>query len=237
MRIREEMKGMGKGLTLVEILLVVGILAMMVGVMTGSLNPLALINRGKDARRKKDITRIKVAMEGYWADKGCFPTGSLLTDLNSVANCGSRVVFDPWLDNWPCDPNGESYYVFTEEIGCPSWFKVIVDLENRSDRDIPEWWYENDPDSYFIGDGSLSNTDANFGVSSTNVLWYERIIDPTCFGFGRCHYRVLPELGEGSPCQSIAPEGADCAGSSNCYLNGSCFDECKVTCCNYGEPC
>ena len=93
---------------MVEVLLVVAILLIMIGIMTGTLNPLALINRGKDARRKKDIARIKIAMEEYMNDKGYYPFGDLLASLNNEDNCG-EVVFSPWLSSWPCDPNGQSY--------------------------------------------------------------------------------------------------------------------------------
>lgn len=226
---------MKKGVTLIEVLLVVSILVLMVGVTTGALNPIALINKGRDAKRKKDVTRIKIAMEEYMADNGCFPADPFLTELTSEAHCGTDV-FSPWLNSWPCDPNGSSYYLLVEEVDRPGWFKIIVYLENEKDKDIPSWWYDNSPGSYLVGDGSLSNADVNFGVSSTNVLWYERVYPGYCSNTGQCHYAYDCDVnGENCSCNPTLDPTA-CVGD-NCYTDGSCRPACKVSCCEDGQPC
>jgi len=224
-----KIRKLSAGMTLVEILLVMSILLLMIGVMTGTLNPIALINKAKDARRKKDISRIKVAMEEYVADEGCYPVDSLLTELVSEIDCGTDV-FSPWLNSWPCDPNGSPYHLFVEEVDCPAWFKVIVNLENEKDRDIPSWWYDNSPGSYLVGDGSLSNAEVNFGVSSTNVLWYERAYSEYCLSFGQCYSK------ESGGCDDA---GGSCVegGGTYCFLDPSCELECQVSCCSGGHPC
>ena len=222
-----------KGVTFIELLLVVSILLLLVGAMTGAINPMALVNKGKDARRKKDIARIKIAMEGYMADKGCFPTGDLLLNLNNKSYCKSNV-FSPWLSIWPCDPTGSPYVIVVEEgASCPDWFKVFVLLENSKDRDILEWWYDYESGVYVLS-GGYSNATVNHGVSSTNVLWYERTFDPYCLTFEQCHVKEDPSK-EGS-CQPAGVDGVSCSGS-NCYLDGSCFPICKVSCCLNGRPC
>ena len=215
------------GVTLVEVLLVISILLLLVGAMTGAINPIALVNKGKDARRKKDITRIKIAMEGYMADKGCFPSESLLADLNSDVNCG-KGVFAPWLNIWPCDPSGSSYPVVVEGEDCPQWFKVYTLLENSNDRDILEWWFDYEPGVYQLS-GGYSNAMVSHGVSSTNVLWYERFFEEYCFNTGECQERGFVP----GSCQAV---GESCFGD-NCYLDGNCSDECKVSCCENGQPC
>ena len=62
-----------KGFTLIELMVVVTILAIMSMILVGIINPIALVNRGRDARRKKDLARIKTAFEEYYNDKGCYP--------------------------------------------------------------------------------------------------------------------------------------------------------------------
>jgi len=225
---------MKKGLTLIEVLLVMSVLLLMIGIMTGTLNPIALINKGKDARRKKDINRVKIAMEEYMADEGCYPAD--LTELVDEGNCGGGV-FSPWLDVWPCDPNGSPYHLFVEDVDCPAWFKIVVYLENEEDRDIPGWWYDNPPGSYSLVGGSLSNSDVNFGMSSTNVLWYERFFPVYCFNTGQCQESTGGEPGdETRPCQPALPDGTACSGSA-CYLDGNCSRACGVSCCENGQPC
>lgn len=221
---------------MVEVLLVVSILLIMIGIITGTLNPLALINRGKDARRKKDIARIKVAMEEYMNDKGCFPNEAKIAELSDVSNCGGDI-FGPQLGVWPCDPNGSPYHLFVEDVGCPSWFKVIVYLENEKDRDIPDWWYDGSPGSYYVGDGSLSNADVNFGTSSTNVLWHERTFDSYCltlpWNTDGCYRK---KKGEDVGCEH---PGDSCESDDeyDCFLDSACDEKCQVSCCSDGQPC
>ena len=220
------------GFTLVELLVVMAILGIMVGVVTGNLNPIALMNKGRDVRRKKEIREIKTALESYMNDKGCFPTGIVLTDLNNGVNCKSGI-FSAWLPTWPCDPNGEVYPVVTEDADCPQWFKVYTWLENQKDRDVLPWWEALVPGSWRLS-GGYNNSNVNFGVSSTNVLWWERTNEypAYCNNTGQCF-----EISSG--CQPAAPDGKSCSGS-NCFLHGDCnnlYQDCQTSCCENGVSC
>jgi len=130
-----------KAFTLVELLIVIAILLIMIVILIGILNPIALVNRAKDSRRKKDLGRIRVAFEEYFNDKGCYPNDlhpeSWLTNLMSPGNCGSSSVFGKWLRPWPCDPNGDPYEILTGyDDKCPKWFKILATLENKKDSSI-----------------------------------------------------------------------------------------------------
>ena len=219
------------GFTLVELLVVMAILVFLSVGLLATLNPIFQVDKANDARRKKDLAKIRVAFEEYYNDKGCYPTGELLENIKSSANCGSDV-FSPWLPKWPCDPTRKTvYYVFTEEAECPSWFKVITNLSNQSDKDIPGGWYT--LGNYFIGDGTLSTTQVNYGTSSTNTVWYERELSANCVSDGYCYRRSGPSL-----CQNTYkfPDYFACEGS-DCFLEHECKEECQVSCCNMGLPC
>lgn len=164
-----------KGFTLVELLIVMTILAIMTVILIGILNPIAIVNKANDARRKKDLGRIKVAMEEYFSDKGCYPTGTKLSELNNGTYCGSDT-FSPWLSSWPCDPSKRTVYTLVVESGlCPHWFKIYTNLENKQDKDIPAGWM-----SKTIAYRSINSYIYNYGVSSTNVNWYEDMFNPVC---------------------------------------------------------
>lgn len=219
------------GFTLVELLVVMAILAFLVVGLLATLNPIFQVDKANDARRKKDLAKIKIGFEEYYNDKGCYPTGALLTDLKSNSSCGTDV-FSPWIAKWPCDPTRKTaYYLFTEETACPSWFKVITNLNNQSDGDIPIGWYTDD--TFFIGDGNLSTEQANYGVSSTNEVWYERVLSPDCITDGYCYRRSGPSL-----CQNtyIFPDRFNCVGD-DCFLDHQCLPQCQVSCCDGGLPC
>lgn len=224
------------GFTLIEVLVVMAILGMMAVILVGILNPIALTGRGYDARRKKDLGRIKVAFEEYYNDKGCYPTEGISATLRLKSSCGSKTIFSPWLASWPCDPNGEPYYVFVESnTTCPRWFKLITNLENKKDMDIPSGWYEQG--NYYVGDGTLGINQANYGTSSTNVLWYDRAVLAGCGrSGGGCYY-----LARGNVCNAL---GQSCRGG-NCFLSytdiwggtNNCAPFCQVDCCENGLVC
>jgi len=214
-----------KGFTLVELLIVMAILLMMATMMVGTLNSVGIFNKARDARRKKDIGRIKIAFEDYYNDKSCYPSPTIVSNLMLATNCGTGV-FKPWLPSWPCDPNGTPYQIATDAFGvnaCAKWFKVLTKLENKSDADIPVGWNQGDGWEYYTLGGSATSATANFGVSSPNVVWSDVRIDPECEAYSGCYYR--PDIGL---CNSIT----GCVGP-NCYL-GLCQDKCRMECCGSG---
>lgn len=209
-----------KGVTLVEVLLVMTIIVILATMMTGAINPIALVGRANDSKRKKELGRIRVSFEDYYNDKNCYPTQGVVDGLVNQANCGSSI-FSPWMNSWPCDPETKQpYYVYTEDLGCPDWFKVITNLGNENDTDIPEGWYDNQ--YYHIGDGSLGVDDVNYGTSSTNVNWYDYVLSGDCDDV--CKRKTGPD-----GCDAVA----SCIGNS-CYIGVGCPAECQVASC--GSP-
>lgn len=207
------------GVTLVEILVVMAIIVLLAMAMVGGVDPIGLVNKARDAQRKKDVNRIKVAFEEYYNDKGCYPDSETISLLTASANCGSKV-FSPWLSTWPCDPNKIPYTIMTGyDNKCPKWYKILTSLENKNDKDI----FADLTEINNIGTGA---TDLNYGVSSGNISVSEETAknDPYCVNLGNCYY--YPEANK---CNRIS---VGCAGS-NCYL-GECSNKCKVSCCGRG---
>lgn len=215
-----------KGFTLTELLVVVSILAIMSVILVGIINPIALVNRGKDARRKKDLARIKTAFEEYYNDKGCYPDQSKVDELNGITSCGSMVVFAPWLAPWSCDPDGDPYeVVVAPSIGvaagvCPNVFRAYTTLDFAADRDIPDGW------GVTARADMYTSSPVNYGVSSLNVNWYENTEYPAICTInfdGVCHW-VNPGPGLSAV--------TSCTGS-NCYWSNDL--SCQTDCCVQGE--
>jgi len=213
-----------KGFTLVEILIamaiVIALAIMMVGIFV-VINPMA---KGRDSQRKKDLNRIKQAFEEYFNDKGYYPSGTLLTDLEDKSNCNSTSVFSPYLSPWPCDPNGNPYKIIMET----DKFRVLTNLENKDDSGIPKDWYTR-KDIFITG---LIKKNINYGVSSPNILWYENYINPSCD-------TTICLSSRGTGCNSV---GSGCNGD-NCYYaeifpdgsrGGDCVSKCQTFCCGAG---
>lgn len=157
-----------KGFTLVELLIVMTILAILVVSMVAAINPAALANKGQDAEMKKDLLRIRVAFEEYYSDNGCFPTQAKVDELMLKENC-NKPIFSPWLPSWFCGPGDDPYKIAVDQSVCPKWYKVLANLRNKKDDVIPIGWY----DGVKTITGGYTNSDANYGISSQNILWSE----------------------------------------------------------------
>lgn len=213
-----------RGYTLVELIIAVTIVVVLAMMMVGALNPQSLIGKANDSRRKKDIKRIKVAFEEYYNDKDCYPKGYDFANFT----CGSGD-FAPWLPIWPCDPKKTHYLIYVEASGCPKWYKIATKLENLNDSDIPKVIPSK------MG-GEITNVTANYGVSSSNIMWNQ------IFSSNEC--KTPPTI----DCFSLTPrcnnattnKGERGCSGDNCYLGNknpdrdNCLEECKVSCCGNG---
>jgi prepilin-type N-terminal cleavage/methylation domain-containing protein len=212
-----------KGFTLVEIIIVMAIIIIFATMMVGIFNAIGVTNKGRDAQRKKDLRRIKIAFEEYFNDKGYFPDD--VDTWNIKSNCSSDV-FSPYLKSWPCDPNSKPYKIVIDL----NEFRVITNLENEKDKDIPDGWYDN-MDFDLMG---WTINDVNYGVSSTNILWYEIGVGVNadcdinvCLSdiSGNCSHIQTDEDGDGKYCF-----GSFCYYYDNSN-GGSCTTKCRTTCC------
>lgn len=212
-----------KGFTLIELMLVMVVLVILMIIMVGTINPTVLINKGKDARKKKDVGRIKVAFEEYFNDKGCYPTVAMLANLMEKSNCSSNI-FSPWFSSWPCDPNGNPYRLAVEEVPCPHWFKIFAKLENTKDSDIPDGWGS----TQHVGSltYNYNGDEVNFGTASTNVWWYDFVLPGFC-EYGGCYRLVSNEFGE----ERCNTAGSGCGTGDKCFRHPSCDSGCQVPSC------
>jgi len=141
-----------KGMSLFELLIVVvvlGILAFVSSFVIGD-----KIARGRDARRKSDLDRLKIAMYDYIFDNDCFP--SSLPDCGQPFEGGGNV----YLPSMPCDELGNPYVYVAQNSDCPIWFRIFTKLEVESDRSI---------ETSGCSAGCGPECVYNYGVSSTNT--------------------------------------------------------------------
>jgi len=118
-------KKKNKGMTLIEILVVVAIIAVLIVALFMIFRN--SINKARDAERKKDLKQIKLAMEDYYNDNDHYP------DADALKDCGGTSL-NPYLKEIPCDPvTGEPYlYLLYPDDGSMG-YRVLTKLENKSD--------------------------------------------------------------------------------------------------------
>jgi len=122
------MNNIKKGMTLIEIMIVVSILALLALLATAYLR--SQIFKSYDARRKAEMKRISTAVEEYEKDNDCYPLSSTVVCTNDGVN------LRPYLEKIPCDPVSKASYFYEHEDSiCPKWYRIYTSLENTSDVD------------------------------------------------------------------------------------------------------
>ena len=210
------------GFTLVELLIVMTIVIVLMVMMIGILNPIALTGKARDSKRKEDLNKMKIAFEEYFNDKGTYPFMTSLEACNQKSNCNKEIVgMGSYLKKCLCDSYGNPYKLVLDT----KWFKIVTNLENKEDDGIPEGWYT---DSQKYADSDFATNEVNYGVSSSNILWYERISSNGC-DINSCF---------SGNCNDPGTPGCSQSRGELCYqsklLTGSCDFTCKVFCCGAG---
>jgi prepilin-type N-terminal cleavage/methylation domain-containing protein len=80
-----------KGFTLLEILLVVGIIAILAGIVIVAINPSKQIATVRNTQRLSDIKQINSALQQYYINNGSYPN-SLLGDLTEICDTGDGTT-------------------------------------------------------------------------------------------------------------------------------------------------
>lgn len=95
-----------KGFTLVELLIVVGIIGILATLLM--VNFVGVRQRARDAQRKSDIRQIQSALELYRSDNGSYPAAV----GTSIGTCGGSLTgaSNTYMQKIPCDPSGTSGY-------------------------------------------------------------------------------------------------------------------------------
>lgn len=139
--------------TLVELLVVISIIAILAAIAIMYLR--GQLFKGNDARRKADITRIKIAVEEYEKDHDCYPLPQLLV-------CTPGTGLRPYLDKIPCDPVTNASYIYeVEDSACPSWYRIYADLEFSQDIDINPGIGPNSAFNYYSGSANAPIPEAS----------------------------------------------------------------------------
>lgn len=123
---------MTKGLTLIELLIVIALLGVLSLLTIGMVLNTQLI-KGRDAKRKVDLQTYSMNFEEYYDTAGCYP--STLPPCRNALLFGSEI----YIQNSPCDPRSQSQYSYINDASyCPNWYAIYTNLENENDVRIEE---------------------------------------------------------------------------------------------------
>lgn len=121
-----------KGLTLVELVVVIAVVGLLTSVTLALVNPAQQLAKARDTKRKADLAQIQAALELYRADQNSYPS-SLPACGGTLSNSGTTYLRDV-----PCDPknSGQLIYRYLPVGATPVSYQLIVCLENSTDPDI-----------------------------------------------------------------------------------------------------
>ena len=125
------------GLSMIEVLTVTAILAILI-IMAITMLPRQM-EKARDAQRKGDLQKIKIAFEHYYNDNGCYPSSDVLENCGGVSPINHEL--SPYLQNIPCDPQNESFYLYAPYdssggAGTCDGYRVWANLEKDDDLTI-----------------------------------------------------------------------------------------------------
>lgn len=147
---------MKKGFTLLELLIVIGILAILATTVTLVLNPAEMLKQARDSQRLGDLRSVHAAISMYAATatstefascSGCTNTGgttSAFSDASCTQNASSTVDGTGWvtpldlrktsggapLSKLPIDPSNGATYFYAFKCSTLNTWEIATNLES-----------------------------------------------------------------------------------------------------------
>lgn len=163
-----------KGFTLLELILVIGILSVISTMVIVAIDPLTQFHKATDAKIKSDLAQVQRALESSYDDNGIYPPSS---NDYKIENTITNKTME-WGDNWSPymnflpTPPGSSKYIYFSPDG-QSYF-LYANLEIGSDAKScggpcsGAGSYEDAPVTTSAC-GTGAGLVCNYGVTSPNV--------------------------------------------------------------------
>ena len=173
------------GFTLIELLLVIGILGILavIGLSTFT----GAVIKGKDARRKADLSQLAKALEAYNGDFGAFPDDNASGGIvGCVSGTGTTITLCPtvdgkfrtkrnveeivYLDKFPTDPDSNKRY-FYDVSADNETYSLYTALENLQDKDVKKLGNDPDPAGWGVNCGNPSGSPVcNYKITNSGLL-------------------------------------------------------------------
>jgi len=106
---RKNKKTLPKGFTLIELVVVIGILAILLAIVLIAINPGRQFKQANDTKRRSDVNALLNAIHQYAADnKGDLPSGITVAPAKNISNTGADIcaaISPTYISALPVDPS------------------------------------------------------------------------------------------------------------------------------------
>ena len=151
------LKDLKKGFTLIELMVVIGIIGVLAAGLVATINPFTQFAKARDARRKSDLKTITTLLNEYYNDNSKYPPAADSSHTCAPqygSNCqvwsSDSGVVGPWIQglgqytkSLPVDPTnsgdprstGHYAYAYGDVSADGQHYSLYTQLENHSDPD------------------------------------------------------------------------------------------------------
>jgi len=159
-------KTVGAGFTLLEMIIVVGILAITATIGIAALDPITQIQKANDARIKADFSQIQKALEQYYDDNGRYhlPTADFKITNSSGNTVDWGATWQPYMNLVPKCPYSAGSYVYYSTSDGQAYY-LYANLARGADENLCNGGAVCDN----LPSGASCGGVCNYGVSSQNV--------------------------------------------------------------------
>ncbi|MDO8620790.1 MAG: prepilin-type N-terminal cleavage/methylation domain-containing protein [Candidatus Levybacteria bacterium] len=172
-----------KGFTLIELIVVIGILAVLASALIAIFNPFTQFQKANDAKRKSDLSQIQKSLEVYYQDNGRYPSntanyGSGIADYQIISQDANDPVkewgtsWQPYINILPKDPNSAKRYVYYVSPASNGQGYYLYASLDRAGKD-PQACNTSGTDCVNVpapmSCGYNNDYNCNYGISSPNL--------------------------------------------------------------------
>lgn len=136
-----------RGFTIIELIVAISVIAILAGIVTVSY--VGIQRQSRDTERDGDITKIKVALQKYYADNSTYPD---VCPGGHNAGCpvsNLQLVLSPYLDTIPHDPrwaeNSSDDYQYIRGNLNTNAYGLRVNYEDsgacKTGKNIDQYWW------------------------------------------------------------------------------------------------
>ena len=130
-----------KGFTLIELIIAIGILAILLAIVLIAINPARQFKQANDTKRRSDVVALLDAIHQYAADnKGAIP-GGITGIATNIATAGADICDDittEYISALPKDPSLTGGDVIDCTIAYDTHYQVMVDTDGRVTVSAPD---------------------------------------------------------------------------------------------------